>query len=78
MTDEDKPGVSAAGGLEESRAIFERIARLAQRMAEASGAYIALSGPRGLWMAASGGEQPAQDARVAALARLAMQTSGVL
>ena len=63
---------------EESRAIFERIARLAMRMAEASGAYIALSGRSRMWIAGAGRNQPTQESRAIALAQLAVQTAEVL
>jgi signal transduction histidine kinase len=85
MADQDQPretggrGFAASAiGAEEGRAIFERIARLAMRMAEASGAYVALSGRRRAWMASVGKAQPAQDSRAAALAELAVGTPGLL
>ncbi|HEY3887035.1 MAG TPA: ATP-binding protein [Caulobacteraceae bacterium] len=85
MANEDAPrenggrgfGANAVGP-EESRAIFERIARLAMRMAEASGAYIALAGRSRMWIAGAGRNQPTQESRAIALAQLAVQTAEVL
>jgi PAS domain S-box-containing protein len=85
MADEDKPAersdrrfTANAVDPEESRVIFERIARLALRMAEAASAYIALGGQRRMWIAGAGKNQPSQDSRAIALAQLAVQTSDVL
>jgi len=85
MADEDKPAGTggsrfAANAVdpEESRVIFERIARLALRMARAATAYIALGGQRRMWIAGAGKNQPVQDSRAIALAQLAAQTSEVL
>jgi PAS domain S-box-containing protein len=84
MANEDQPRETTGRGFtanavdpEESRAIFERIARLALRMAEASGAYIALGGRRRMWIAGAGRNQ-SQESRAIALAQLAVQTSEVL
>ncbi len=85
MANEDQPRENGGRGFsanavdpEESRAIFERIARLALRMAEASGAYIALAGRRRMWIAGAGANQPTEDSRAIALAQLAVQSSEVL
>jgi PAS domain S-box-containing protein len=85
MANEDEPRDTSGRGFtanavdpEESRAIFERIARLAMRMAEASGAYIALGGRRRMWIAGAGRDQPTEDSRAIALAQLAVQSSEVL
>ena len=85
MANEDQPRENTGRGFtanaidpEESRAIFERIARLALRMAEASGAYIALERRGRLWIAGAGRNQPTEESRAIALAQLAMQTSDVL
>ena len=85
MADEDQPRETGGRGFaasaiasEEGRVIFERIARLAMRMAEASGAYVAISGRRRAWIAGAGKAQPTEDSRAAALAELAMRTSGIL
>ncbi len=72
MANEDEPREN------ESRAIFERVARLAMRMADASGAYIALSGRSRMWIAGAGRNQPTQESRAIALAQLAVQTAEVL
>src|SRR5579864_5887815 len=63
---------------EASRAIFERIARLAQRMAGAASAHVALAGGRGVRLIAAGFDEPGPTSRAAQLAQLAMQTSQVL
>ncbi|HXQ12741.1 MAG TPA: ATP-binding protein [Caulobacteraceae bacterium] len=60
------------------RAIYERIARLAQRMAGAASAQVALAGRRGMRIIAVGLDEPGPTSRAAALAQLAMQTSEVL
>ena len=85
MADEDQPRGTGGRGFaasaidsEEGRVIFERIARLAMRMAEASGAYVSMSGRRRAWIAGVGKARPTEDSRAAALAELAMQTSDVL
>jgi signal transduction histidine kinase/CheY-like chemotaxis protein len=85
MANEDQPSETGGRGFtanavdpEESRAIFERIARLAMRMAEASGAYIALAGRRRMWIAGAGRNQPKEDSRAIALAQLAVQSTDVL
>jgi len=85
MADEDQPRGTGGRGFaanaidsEEGRLIFERIARLAMRMADASGAYVALSGRRRAWIAGVGKARPTEDSRAAALAELATQTTGIL
>jgi signal transduction histidine kinase len=85
MADGDQPRetsgrgfAASAVGAEEGRVIFERIARLAMRMAEASGAYVALKGGRRAWIAGAGKARPTQDSRATALAELALQSSGIL
>ncbi len=85
MANEDEPRETGGRGFtanavdpEESRAIFERIARLAMRMAEASGAYIALAGQNRMWIAGAGRNQPTKESRAIALAQLAVQTAEVL
>ena len=85
MANEDEPRENGGRGFtanavdpEESRAIFERIARLAMRMAEASGAYIALAGRSRMWIAGAGRNQPTEESRAIALAQLAVQTAEVL
>ena len=85
MANEDEPREPGGRGFaanavdpEESRAIFERIARLALRMAEASSAHIALSGRRRMWIAGAGRNQPTEDSRAIALAQLAVQNDDVL
>jgi signal transduction histidine kinase len=60
------------------RTIYERIARLAQRMAGAASAQVALAGRRGVRIIAVGLDEPGPTSRAAALAQLAMQTSEVL
>jgi signal transduction histidine kinase len=82
MDDEDKraePGDRRAVDRydpEESRATFERIARLSSRMAGAATAFVALLGPRRTWI--GGVEPPAPDGRAVALAELAARGSEVL
>ena len=85
MADEDQPIEAGSREFranavdpEESRAIFERIARLALRMAKAGSAHIALGGRRRMWIAGAGRNQPSQDSRAIALAQLAVQTKDVL
>src|ERR1700722_10211193 len=85
MADEDQPRETGGRGFsanavdpEEGRAIFERIARLAMRMAEASGAYVALSGRNRDWTASAGRIGAAEDSRAAALIELAVQSAGIL
>ncbi|HEX4199424.1 MAG TPA: ATP-binding protein [Caulobacteraceae bacterium] len=84
MANEDQPREAIGRGFtanavdpEESRAIFERIARLALRAAEASGACIALGGRRRMWIAGAGRDQ-SQESRAVALAQLGVQTAEVL
>jgi signal transduction histidine kinase len=85
MADDDQPRERGGRGFsanaidsEEGRVIFERIARLAMRMADASGAYVALSGRHRAWIAGVGKARPTEDSRAAALAELATQTAGIL
>src|SRR5579871_5087659 len=63
---------------EASRAIFERIARLAQRMAGAASAHVALVARRGMRLVAAGMDSGGEGSRAAQLAQLAMQSSQVL
>jgi PAS domain S-box-containing protein len=62
----------------DGRAIYERIGRLAQRMAGAASGQVALAGPRGMRIIAVGLDEPGPTSRAAALAQLAMQTADVL
>jgi PAS domain S-box-containing protein len=85
MADGDQPRETGGRGFaaravdpEEGRVIFERIARLAMRMAEASGAYVALKGRNRDWTVGAGKARPTQDSRAIALAELAAQSPDVL
>ncbi|HXQ45732.1 MAG TPA: ATP-binding protein [Caulobacteraceae bacterium] len=60
------------------RTIYERIARLAQRMAGAATAQVALAGRRGMRIISVGLDEPGPTSRAASLAQLAMQTANVL
>jgi signal transduction histidine kinase/ActR/RegA family two-component response regulator len=73
-----RPRASDPVDPEAGRAIYERIARLAQRMAGAASAQVAIAARRGMRVIAVGLDEPGPTSRAAALAQLAMQTPEVL